>query len=374
MMSLILLMVLMAACSSSVAEVVPTAVPPTDVPPTAVPPPTDVPETAVPTLVGGAGSMITGEITSPALADNLLGDPATRNYIVYLPPSYATSDQHYPVIYVLSGNTQDEWWLTPLGTDLDDMILNGNAPEMIIVFANHVTAFNGIGLYDSPTTGNYMTYLSQDLVNHIDTNFRTIPNRDSRGIMGCGDGTSGALNLAFIYPDVFSVPVAMTGIYIYENHQQVWENPLSVFRGTPNDFTEFARADWQVQFLINLAAGAAPNPEKPPFYLDMPLEMIDGQAQIVPEVAAKINAMDPAHFLQTYLDQPLRLRGMLVYHTTIQPLMPVESARAFDALLTEKGVAHEYIEAGGGNVDQFFCDNELAIQFMAEHLSFATAD
>ena len=262
---------------------------------------------------------------------------------------------------------------TPFGVALDDMIANGDAPEMIIVFPNTKTAFLGIGLYDSPTTGDYPTYLSRDLGNHIEANFRTIPHRDSRGIAGCGDGTTNVLNLAFTHPDIFSVPVAMTGIYNYENHKIVWQMSTDAFEGMPADFAEIEAElaqFWPALALMNLAAGAAPNPDNPPFYLDMPLEMVDGQAQIVPEVAAKINAADPTHLLQTYLDQPLIFRGMLVYQKTQNELMPVESARAFDTMLTEQGVAHEYIEASGGNVAPWFCDNELAIQFMAEHLSF----
>jgi S-formylglutathione hydrolase FrmB len=323
------------------------------------------------------GSIITGEITSPALAGNLLGDPDTRNYMVYLPPSYYSSDKRYPVVYFLHGNTEDETThATPFGVALDEMIANGDAPEMIVVFPNTKTAFIGLGLYDSPTTGDYPTYLSHDLVNHIDANFRTIPHRDSRGIASCGDGTTNVLNLAFTHPDIFSVPVAMTGIYIYENHKLLWESSPEAFKGVPTDSAEIEAemvkdpwAYWPVLFLMNLAAGAAPNPDNPPFYLDMPLAMVDGQAQIVPEVAAKINAMDPAHFLQAYLDQPLKFRGMLIYQKTRNSEMPVESARAFDELLTQAGVEHEYIEASGGDVAPWHCDNELAIQFMAEHLS-----
>ncbi len=42
-------------------------------------------------------------LTSQALAGNLLGDPAERGFSVLLPPSYATSDKRYPVVYVLHG-------------------------------------------------------------------------------------------------------------------------------------------------------------------------------------------------------------------------------------------------------------------------------
>ena len=48
-----------------------------------------------------------------------------------------------------------------------------------------------------------------------------------------------------------------------------------------------------------------PNPDKPPFYLDMPFAIVDGEAQIVPEVADKIIAADPVHDLERYLHQPV---------------------------------------------------------------------
>jgi hypothetical protein len=90
----------------------------------------------------------------------------------------------------------------------------------------------------------------------------------------------------------------------------------------------------------------------------------------VPEVAAKINAMDPTHFLKAYLDQPLKFRGMLIYQKTRQARMRVETARGFDELLTQNGVEHEYIEDSSGHVAPFFCDYDLTVEFLAEHLSF----
>ena len=42
-------------------------------------------------------------LDSKALAGNLLGDPATRSCAVYLPPGYAASGKHYPVLYMHDG-------------------------------------------------------------------------------------------------------------------------------------------------------------------------------------------------------------------------------------------------------------------------------
>ncbi len=93
------------------------------------------------------GKVITDTITSPSLEGNLLGDSATREITIYLPPSYDTSDKRYPVAYYLPGwgnVTFDPSWDDPFvssdeipegGLDgmFDDMIAAGDMKEMIIV-------------------------------------------------------------------------------------------------------------------------------------------------------------------------------------------------------------------------------------------------
>jgi hypothetical protein len=116
---------------------------------------------------------------------------------------------------------------------------------------------------------------------------------------------------------------------------------------------------------IAIAAGAAPNPDKPPFYLDMPFEVIDGKGRVVPEVWEKIAAVDEVHDLEEYLQQPVRLRHILLYHGALDDVAPVELARSFDRLLTERGVDHEYVE-----LDATHCDYDMTpvLQYLSDHL------
>ncbi|MEC9071440.1 MAG: alpha/beta hydrolase, partial [Myxococcota bacterium] len=51
------------------------------------------------------GSLETITIDSEALADNLLGDPATRQVVVYLPEGYGDSEADYPLMVDLVGFT-----------------------------------------------------------------------------------------------------------------------------------------------------------------------------------------------------------------------------------------------------------------------------
>ncbi|HSP07901.1 MAG TPA: hypothetical protein VLR94_12040, partial [Acidobacteriota bacterium] len=53
----------------------------------------------------GAGRVVVDVLNSSLLASNPLGDPASRELAVYLPPSYDTSSTTYPVLYCLAGFT-----------------------------------------------------------------------------------------------------------------------------------------------------------------------------------------------------------------------------------------------------------------------------
>ena len=95
--STILLSALLAACATPTAY--PTQPVATEM---ATQPPSLALITSTPTLDITPG-LHKGEITSQALANNLLGDPTTRKYYIYLPPGYDASDKRYPVVYVLHG-------------------------------------------------------------------------------------------------------------------------------------------------------------------------------------------------------------------------------------------------------------------------------
>lgn len=317
-----------------------------------------------PTPKSTTGALETGAITSQALANNLLGDEATREYNVYLPPSYATGRESYPVVYLLHGYTERYWsYLDQVRKAQDTLIAAGEAREMIVVFVDAWNRLGGSWYLSSPTIGDYETYIVRELVAEIDSKYRTLPSRTSRGITGCSMGGYGATHLALKYPEVFSVAAAMSGAYDWEHPG--WEAEASLFTSEPTSWDDWAELNFTLQVEIAAAAGAAPNPDKPPFYLDMPFELVDGKGQIVPEVYQTINALDPVHDLDRYLNQPIRLTGIMIYHGGSD--YPAD-ARAFDAKLSEAGVEHTYLEVEGGG----HCTLDWApiLEFMSDQLTF----
>ncbi len=380
---LTLVTLFVAGCGSAPAAT-PTPVPPTVIsaPPatsTPIPPtatltlpaaqPTPAPQPTKP-AAQAKGELRHEKFTSQALAGNLIGDPVERGYRIYLPPGYADGNKRYPVVYILHGFTHDENDLDVLWEDYQTMLLKGTVQDMILVYANGNNKFGGSNFRSSPTIGDYETYLARELVAHIDANYRTIPQRDSRGITGCSMGGHGAMHLALTFPDVYSVAAPMSAGYDFTPTPEDLD-AIAMVTDLPKDFNEYQSylASLEdpriiVAVYISFAADAASNPNKPPFYLDMPFEVVGGKLRAVPEVMAKIVAMGEMYDLEKYLQQPVRLRHILLYDGASDSL--AVPGRAFDQLLTARGVDHERIEAVGYHCDYDF---KPVVQYLSDHLA-----
>ncbi|MBM3241434.1 hypothetical protein FJZ31_34570 [Candidatus Poribacteria bacterium] len=320
------------------------------------------------------GTRESGEVTSPALKDNLYGDPETRVFEIYLPPSYKTSDKRYPVIYVLHGHGAKprKELVSPGGMfnhikpAMDSMLRDGKIKEMIAVFADGGNKLGGNFYLNSETTGDYETYITKDLVNYIDANYRTIAERNSRGITGGSMGGYGAMHLALKYPEIFGAVVAQGGFYSVEidGFRESWIFPLASVNAT--NWSELEGSFWKNRTALAYISGACPNPNKPPFFLDMPCEMVDGKAQIVPEVWQRMKDYDIIHgHLPRYVKNPVKLNAIMFVHGVTDDVLSVSQARSLDQALTELGIEHVYDEHNGGH--EFI--PEKSLQFLSEHLS-----
>jgi len=67
---------------------------------------------------------------------------------------------------------------------------------------------------------------------------------------------------------------------------------------------------------LAMGATAAPNPDKPPFFLDMPVNLVIGSPEIDASVFTKVSILNPTGDLSRYLDQSVRLCALLIYPDT----------------------------------------------------------
>lgn len=141
-----------------------------------------------------------------------------RRMSVYTPAGYdPTGKTRYPVLYVLHGIGGDEdAWLDQgrAAQVLDNLIAQGQAKPMIVVFTNGnisqeaAPGQNATG-YIRPTTdlpqtmeGTFETAFPE-IVNFIDSNYKTIAKKQSRAICGLSMGGFHTLYISVNNPDMF---------------------------------------------------------------------------------------------------------------------------------------------------------------------------
>jgi len=127
--------------------------------------------------------------------------------IIVLPGAYAAEpDRSFPVVYLLHGAGGDHTsWvnLTDIGALADEH-------ELIVVCPD---GGRTSWYFDSPIDPRYQfeTFVAEEVVAHIDANYRTQPVPGSRAIGGLSMGGHGALFLAIRHSDVFGTALVMSG-------------------------------------------------------------------------------------------------------------------------------------------------------------------
>ena len=163
-------------------------------------------------------------IDAPSLRGNPLGDPHERPLWVYVPPGYDDEpDRRYPSVYVIQGYTgQITMWRNrsayrqPFIETADEVFARGDAPPAIVVYVDAWSKYGGSQFVDSPGTGNYHSYLCNDVVSFVDERYRTLDAPRHRGIMGKSSGGFGAFITPMLRPDLFGGLASHAGDSLYE--------------------------------------------------------------------------------------------------------------------------------------------------------------
>lgn len=315
------------------------------------------------------GSLERVEVHSASLEGNLEGDDPTRNVIVYLPPSYAReSARRYPVIYFLHGYTATaEAYVRFLGLpDSADTAMAAGTHEMIVVLPDAFTVWGGSMYSNSPTVGDWETFVASELVGYIDAHYRTIPNPESRGLSGHSMGGYGTMRIGMKRPGVFGALYAMSSCCLMNDPAGFREAVLSELRDRaasgdltpdePDPNAGFANA------LSAQAAAWAPNPDNPPLYFDLPFSL-EGDD---PVVAGKWAANSPLVFVDQYVPS---LRGYEAIALDVGDDDPLGADNVrLDAAMTRLGIEHSFELYEGNHM------NRVQERFRERVLPFFSAE
>ena len=135
----------------------------------------------------------------------------TMKYNLILPEGYAKSKKRYPVMYLLHGLTSNYTLWAYMGVPE-----YASRYEAIIVMPDVGNSWyvNWAENEDGQKNA-WEDYMINDLIGHVDKNYRTIAKREGRAINGLSMGGYGAFMLGLRHPDMFCSIASHSGALSY---------------------------------------------------------------------------------------------------------------------------------------------------------------
>jgi len=278
------------------------------------------------------------KIHGASLEGNLEGDEVDREALVFLPPGYDTSkSRRYPVVYALHGySIGAEQWSKEIHVPqtIEGAFAKG-AEAAIVVLPDSKTVYNGSMYSSSVTTGDFENYVARDVVAYMDSHYRTIPKRTSRGLVGHSMGGYGASRIGMRHSDVFGSLYIMSPCCLSARGSGGGRGGPPSRGGNADAALAEVKTPAEAAKLpglsTQLAAAAAwsPNPKRPPLYFDLP----SGDAQ--QEVLNKWAANAPLVFVHQYIGNLKQYKAIAI------------DVGDQDGLRVDAGKLHEVLDSYG---------------------------
>ena len=297
-----------------------------------------------------------------AVEGNLEGNSADRNVIVTLPPSYAKSPKRrYPVVYFLHGfaiDGQNFHNFLHVPEAVAHAAAKGN--EFIVVVPSTLTKLGGSMYSSSVTTGDFEAFVAKDLVAYVDSHYRTIAKRESRGLAGHSMGGYGTWKIGMDYAPVFSSIYAMSACCVSPRIETV----ASAQKMASVPIEQGVKGDFGTRAGLSSMTAWSPNPQNPPYYADPPIK--DGAIDQL--VLAKWANNSPLAMVASHV---WALKSFKAIGSDVGDKDGlIGDDTAIHNELTRFGIAHDWAVYPGthtsGIVQRF---DEVVLPFFAKHLA-----
>jgi S-formylglutathione hydrolase FrmB len=275
--------------------------------------------------------------SSEAIKGFPMGDSHQRELAVMLPPNYDPKRKEpYPVIFVLAGwgarsakyldNTAAFGWNFRDG--MTKAMEEGKLAPCIYAFPDGNSKMGCSQYINSPSLGNYMDYICDEMTALVDEKFHTHKSSKFRAVMGHSSGGYAALIYAMKRPDAFHAFCSSAGDSFFE---------ASILPAVIPAVSEIERAGSVDEFLeamlehpnplgqgyskfitmltLSLAPCYAPNPSKAPLYGDLFFDLATGQ--IKQDIWQKYLSWDPVRLCDESEDN-LKKVGFLLLECGLQ--------------------------------------------------------
>jgi len=240
----------------------------------------------------------------------------TLKVAVTTPSTYQTSQDRYPVIYLLHGGSGSF-------SDWHQKVTQKGIVNQLAETYNVVIVTPGVGpasyYYDSPLQDSvrYETYMIQELIPFIDSQYRTLAQKESRAITGLSMGGHGAITLAAKHPELFVAAGSMSGVMNIDT--DLWK--------VGEDFRNLRKK---------------------------------GQLEMLGAINYKAPQFNP--YTAVGLVDQLKDQGVAVIIDCGVDDFLIETNRQMHGILLDKKIAHEYIERPGAHTWTYWTE-AVPVQF-----------
>jgi len=324
------------------------------------------------------GVLLTKTLHSTILKDNRVGLNTDRSVKIYLPPGYQTSGKRYPVVYYLTSFNGQLFTNDRVVTLMERGFAAGVVKDFILVAADYSTAVIGSIYENSPVSGRWLDFIVNELVPFVDSQFRTIPNRNSRAVVGDFFGGRGALKLAMVHAETFSVVYALHPVATGQGNLP-WVSLDGLDFKKMYAAKSYADLNGTGRTPIFLAVCQAflPNLSRPPLYCDFLFEP-DKNGELVLNSDNMQKAKEGFQLEETLPQSAANLktmRGIAFDWGRFDPNQDhVVANRTFSRRLEDLGVEHEAEEYRGDPSSRVWTDDgrfyTRVLPFLARHLVF----
>jgi Putative esterase len=322
---------------------------------------------------------------SGVLKQNPLHDPFQRPLWVYLPPGYdEETDRRYPTIYMIQGFTgQVDMWRNRSAFRknfpelVDELFAEQKAPPCIVVWVDCWTSYGGSQFVDSPGTGKYHTYLCDEIVPWIDAHYRTLPQREHRGIAGKSSGGYGAMITPMLRPDLWGGLATHAGDALFEtcylpdfrqsvrvlhnlydsSYEKFWQD----FRSRVA-FTKFGD-----EFLVNDWGMAACYSADEDGTIHLPYDTTTGE--LIPEIWQRWLSWDPVRMVPSHAEGLKTMKAIYIDAGLRDQYFLDLGADAFRLALAKIGVTDVFFELFDGSHSSIEYRYPISLKYLAERLS-----
>ncbi len=300
-------------------------------------------------------------VESKALADNLLGDPATRQVAIYLPEGYAERAQEYPLLVGLAGFTgsglKHFGWRAfeeTLPQRLDRLVALGRMGPVVLACPDGFTSLGGNQYIDSVVLGRWEEFLLDEMLPRIEAAYRVRRDPRGRSVFGKSSGGYGALIQALRHGERWGAVAVHSGDMgfdvVYRRDFAPALDELARHAGSIPRFLEQLRdapkihsGEMQALMVLAMAATYDPDP-RAPWGVRLPVD--PHTCELDEERWSRWLAHDPLRLIDRH-DCQERLRGLAGLYLDCgsrDQFGCQYGARAFVRRLERLAIAHRYEE------------------------------